>query len=109
MHHIEVTQLELVNKIRGLKVRIVERIRYEGCSSNQRGWSDPAEDPNLVTIAWKPHVRQSHATDMVSTLVHESIHLMRPDVSEWWVRRREGLFLTDDKVRAEAAIRIINA
>jgi hypothetical protein len=107
--HPTITQLELVTKIRGLVVRIVERIRYEGCTKNQRGWSDYDADPNLVTVATKPHVKQSHAADMTGTLIHEAIHLLRPPASERWVRKQEGLFVSDDKIRAEAAIRLLNA
>jgi hypothetical protein len=77
-------------------------------------WETMADGTDRITIAWKAHQRTEFGHDMVNTLIHEVVHHLRPDVpgdraGEAWVRRQTAKLYTDDKVRAAAAIRLLNA
>jgi len=107
VRHLEIMPLDLILKMRSLKVRIVERISAAGCEGRRGYWD--TNNPEWVTIGWRAHKATDHAADMANTLIHETIHSLRPTASEWWVRRRAGLFAREDKVCAEAALRLLNA
>lgn len=78
----------------------------------QRGlWEGDLETKSaeaVITIAWAAHRRHDFAYDMVNTLIHEVVHQMRKAASESWVRKAAGCLYLDHKVRAAAAIRLLD-
>lgn len=61
-----------------------------------------------ITVAWAAHRKSDFAHDMVNTLIHEVVHQLRKSAGEAWVRRQTARLYVDDKVRAAAAIRLLD-
>ncbi|SRR6266513_2815204 len=101
--HVEVSQIEFLAAMEKPSIRVVENATVDGVS--MRGWTED----DIISVGRKQHEKSAYAHDMVSTLIHEMLHYLRPKASERWVQRRELAWYADDKVRAAAAIRLLNA
>lgn len=100
---IEISQIELLAAMERPNVRIHENTKIEG--EPVRGWFEG----ETISIGRRLHERSAYGHDMVSTFLHEMLHYLRPSATERWIKRREMHWFADDKVRAAAAIRLLNA
>ena len=110
--HEPVSPVEFLSGLARLKrIRIIKRFaRFPKARGLWHGDEDvPGQfDETTITIAWAAHRSSDFAHDMVNTLIHEVLHQLRKAASEAWIRKQTARLYVDDKVRAEAAIRLLD-
>ena len=109
MRHQPINQIEFLACLARVgRIKIIKRFRSKLQRGLWEGEDGDAPREITITIAWAAHRQDDFAHDMTKTLIHEVVHQLRHAASEKWTRKETGRLYIDDKIRAEAAIRLLN-